>query len=149
MMKNYKIGFDFFGLLLFLILMLPNFIWFAIPAPNDVLRKASVTTTIDMIASVCQVLMIMILCFLKHKESGKLRLSPLIVIAIVSCTLYYLSWVAYYTGLVNPMIILGLTVFPCMSFLFFALDRKKISAIVPISMFTICHVIYGIINFIM
>ncbi len=34
MLKKYKIGFDIWGALLFLIIMIPNFIWFVIPAPN-------------------------------------------------------------------------------------------------------------------
>ncbi len=38
MWKEYKLGFDRYGLLLFLLIMLPNFIWFAVPAPNDALR---------------------------------------------------------------------------------------------------------------
>ncbi len=38
--------------------MIPNFILFAVPAPNDVLRTESVTEVIDTIASVCQVLMV-------------------------------------------------------------------------------------------
>ena len=58
MLKEYKFGFNIYGLLLFLIIMIPNFIWFAVPAPNDVLRTESVTEVIDTIASVCQVLMV-------------------------------------------------------------------------------------------
>lgn len=46
-----KLGFDVGGLVLFLALMLPNFLWFAIPAPNDVLRAESATPVIDAIAS--------------------------------------------------------------------------------------------------
>ena len=57
-LKKYKFGFNIYGLLLFLIIMIPNFIWFAVPAPNDVLRTESVTEVIDTIASVCQVLMV-------------------------------------------------------------------------------------------
>lgn len=38
MLKKYEFGFDVGCLLLFLIIMIPNFIWFAAPAPNDVLR---------------------------------------------------------------------------------------------------------------
>lgn len=33
---KYRFGFDFWGLILFLLVMVPNFIWFAVPAPNDV-----------------------------------------------------------------------------------------------------------------
>ena len=43
MFKNYRIGFDLPGLLLFLMIMIPNVIWFVIPAANDVLRTESVS----------------------------------------------------------------------------------------------------------
>ena len=62
MLKKYKLSFDIWGLLLFLIIMIPNFIWFSIPAPNDVLRADSITEVADTIASICQVLMIIALC---------------------------------------------------------------------------------------
>ena len=58
MIKKYKIGFEFWGVLLFLIIMIPNFIWFAVPAPNDILRADSITKAVDTVGSVCQVLMI-------------------------------------------------------------------------------------------
>jgi hypothetical protein len=47
LLKPYRFGFDIWGLLLFLLVMLPNFIWFAVPAPNDVLRAESVTPITD------------------------------------------------------------------------------------------------------
>lgn len=50
MLKKYKMSFEIWGLLLFLIIMLQNFIWFAIPAPNDILRANSITETIDTVA---------------------------------------------------------------------------------------------------
>ena len=31
--KKYKIGFDIWGLIIFIVIMIPNFIWFAVPAP--------------------------------------------------------------------------------------------------------------------
>lgn len=62
MIKNYKFGVDIYSLLLFLIIMLPNFIWFAIPAPNDILRTDSVTPIVDAIGSFCQIFFIIALC---------------------------------------------------------------------------------------
>lgn len=50
MLKRYKLSFEICGLLLFLIVMIPNFIWFAIPAPNDILRTKSITETVDTVA---------------------------------------------------------------------------------------------------
>ena len=55
MLKKYKIGFDIWGALLFLIIMIPNFIWFVVPAPNDILRAESITETVDTVAIVCQI----------------------------------------------------------------------------------------------
>lgn len=125
-MKKYKLGFDIYGLLLFLIIMLPNFIWFAVPAPNDILRADSVTEAVDTIASICQVFMAVSLCIFINRESSKLRIRPLTVAAIICCFLYYASWAGYYAGVVNAVIILGLTIFPCMAFLLYAIDRKTL-----------------------
>ena len=52
MLQKYKLSFDIWGLLLFLIIMIPNFIWFAVPAPNDILRANSITETVDTIENV-------------------------------------------------------------------------------------------------
>ncbi len=148
MFKKYKLGFDIWGALLFLIIMIPNFIWFAVPAPNDILRGDSITKGLDMVASICQVLMVILLCILINKERKKRNHSPLIIPVIISCVLYFASWVFYYGGITNMLVILGLAVTPCFAFFFFALDRKNWIAIIPISVFSICHLIYGIVNFI-
>ncbi len=148
MLKKYKIGFDIWGALLFLIIMIPNFIWFVIPAPNDILRARSITETVDTVASVCQILMIAALCVFRNKGSKKLSITPVIIMASVCYLLYVASWIAYYNGMVNVIVILGLTIPPCLAFLFFAIDRKNGIALIPISIFTICHLVYGVVNYI-
>lgn len=145
--ENYKFGFDSWGLILFLVIMIPNFIWFAVPAPNDVLRTESVTKVVDAIGSVCQVAMVAALCAIVHKERKKLGITPLIRAIIGCCLVYYLCWILYYTGVTNVVVILGMTVVPCLAFLFFALDRKNGIALIPIGGFTVCHVIFGVVNF--
>ncbi|MGM9942412.1 MAG: hypothetical protein ACI32N_10570 [Bulleidia sp.] len=147
MLKKYRPGFEIWGLILFLVIMIPNFIWFAVEAPHDILRGESVTETTDTIASVCQVLMIMALCLIRNRECGKIRLSRCLIAAGVSCLLYDLYWGFYYLGMTNAAVILGLTVFPCLSFLFFAMDRKNMIAVIPLSIFTVCHLIYAVVNF--
>lgn len=148
MKQKYKFGFDLWGLVLFFIIMIPNFIWFAIPAPDDILRAESKTEAIDTIASVCQVLMVISLCIFVNKERKKFRINPLVITILISCLLYFIGWIFYYNGVINAAVILDLCVMPCLSFLFFAIDRKNMIAIVPVSIFTICHLIYGIVNFI-
>lgn len=81
--------------------MIPNFIWFAVPAPNDILRTESVTEVADLIASICQVLMILSIGIFINKECRRLSITKLII-----------------------------------------------TTIVPILIFTICHLIYGIVNYI-
>lgn len=68
--------------------------------------------------------------------------------AAVCYLLYAASWIGYYNGMVNVIVILGLTIPPCFTFLFFAIDRKNGIALIPISIFTVCHLIYGVVNFI-
>lgn len=148
MLKKYKLSFDIWGLLLFLIIMIPNFIWFAIPASNDVLRADSVTAMLDIIASVFQVFMVIALCVLVNRNRSKFHITPLIVFVIICCLLYFASWIGYYAGMVNEIIILGLTLAPCLAFIFFAIDRKNIIAVSFGCVFTICHLIYGVVNFI-
>ncbi len=148
MLKRYKLSFEIWGLLLFLIVMIPNFIWFAIPAPNDILRAESITEMVDTVASVCQILMIVSICIFRNRESEKLCISPFVIMVIVCCLLYVASWIAYYNGMTNVIVILGLTIPPCLAFLFFAIDRKNGIALIPVSIFTICHLVYGVVNFI-
>ena len=68
--KNYRFGFDVGAAVLFAAIMLPNIYWFSVPAPNDILRGASVTPTIDTIGSAFQMLMIGLLCILKNTTAG-------------------------------------------------------------------------------
>lgn len=147
MLKQYKLGFDASGLILFMIIMIPNFIWFAVPAPNDVLRKESVTALIDTIASVCQVMFLAALCVLVNREKRRLKCTPLLIFSIVCACLYYFGWALYYTGIVHPLVILSLTLPPCLAFVLFALDRKNYIAVIPAAGFTVCHLIYGIVNY--
>lgn len=136
------------GLVLFLIIMIPTFFWFAIPAPNDILREEPITESLDIIASVFQVLMIVVLCTLINKDSRKMTFSPLMITTIISCLLYFVFWILYYKGITNAVVVLGLCIFPCLVFLFFAIDRKNMIAVITIFIFMFCHLIYGVANFI-
>lgn len=145
---KYGFGFDVAGLILFLLVMVPTFIWMAVPAPNDVLRAESVTPIVDAIGFVCQILCIASLCIMINKERSKLHFSPLVIATIACVVIYFFGWILYYAGNTNAWIILLLTVPPCAAFILFALDRKNLPAVVFAVCFTICHLIYGIVNFI-
>ena len=147
-LNKYRFGFDVWGLIFFLLVMLPNFIWFAVPAQNDVLRAESATPIIDAIALVCQVLTVACLCFVINKERSKLRFSLLVIAAVICVVVYYLGWVLYYTGIASDWVILMLTIPPCLAFILFAADRKNIPAALFATVFVVCHLIFAIVNFI-
>ncbi len=147
-LQNYRFGFDPWGLLLFLLVMLPNFIWFAVPAPNDILRAESATPVVDVIGSVFQVLTVVCLCLVIHKSSSKLRFSPLIIAIIICVAIYYIGWALYYTANVSPIVILLLTLPPCLAFILFAIDRKNLPAVILATVFAVCHLVFGVVNFV-
>lgn len=148
MFKKYKVGFDIWGLIIFLIIMIPNFIWFAVPAPNDILRTESITKAVDIIASVCRVLSVVFLCIFINRNRKKLSITRFSIITISCCLLYFLCWILYYSGAANAVVVLGLTIFPCLVLLFFSFERKNMIAVIPISLFSVCHLIYGTVNYI-
>lgn len=148
MKKNYKFCFDICGLVLFLIIMLPNFIWFAIPAPNDILRTDSVTPAVDAVGSLCQMFCIAAICIIKRKSIPKIQVNSLIIMVIASVLLYFTGWIFYYIGVTNLLIILLLTIPPCAAFIFFAIDRKNVIALIPAIGFSICHITYAVVNYI-
>lgn len=147
MFKKYQIGFDAWGFLLFVIVMIPNFIWFLLPAPDDILRDVSVTDTLDTVASVCQVLMLVALCVLRNRRSQR-RATPFFAACAVCCLLYFISWGLYYAGIANIAIVLGLTVFPCLAFILFAAGRANMIAFTLAAIFTVCHLAHTAVNFI-
>ena len=147
MVKKYKMGFDIQELVLFIAIMIPNIIWFAVPAPNDILRTESITKIPDTIASISQVVMLVALCVFINAEREKRNVTRFIMAVIINCV-YFICWIFYYIGISEAVVILGMTIFPCLAFLFFTIDRKNNIAIIPIFIFTICHLIYGITNYI-
>ncbi len=148
MLKKYKMSFDVWALVVFLIIMIPNFIWSAVPAPNDILRTESATKVIDTIGSIFQVLMIFTLCVFINPDRNKLSFTKTIIAMICCIVIYFCSWVFYYLGVTNWLVIMGLTIPPCMAFLFFSVDRKNYISVIPIAIFTVCHIIFGVVNFI-
>ena len=144
-LRKYRLGFDGRGLLLFLAVMLPNFIWFAVPAPADVLRKASVTSRLDAAAGVCQVLLAALLVCAVNQERPKRRS----VLPAAACLCYYAAWLAYYQGMAGPAVLLALSLFPCAAFLLFEIGRGNFIAVIPTAAFSVCHLLSSVINFIL
>lgn len=146
--KNYKLGFDPWAPGLFLLIMLPNFAWFAFPASNDVLRNESITPMVDTIAQIFQILMVAALCAIRNVTRDRPMKRGHQTGVLLCLLLYIIGWRAYYAGPVMvTMVIFLLCLAPCGAFLIFALARKNGIALVSAAAFTVCHLIFAIVNF--
>ena len=143
----YRFGLDVPALCLFLIIMVPNFLWFAVPVPNDVLRSDSSVPLLGGIGTVAQVISIMALCFIRHQSVGRFRFVPLVWVVLVLCGAYYGCWGLYYAAVVHWSVLLGLAIFPCAALLCYAILRKNYPVLVPLAVFTICHVSETVVRF--
>ncbi|MEE1218966.1 MAG: hypothetical protein U0L20_03485 [Ruminococcus sp.] len=149
-LKNYTFRFYFLGLIVFMLVMLPNIIWFAVPADNDILREASKTELLDTVASVFQMLTAVGLCTFVNITASKLSVkNPTIILSIISLVSYYALWILYYSCIRNPFVFIGLCLFPCLTFIFFELDRKNYIALILTVVFTVLHLLFGVINFVL
>lgn len=148
-LRNYRIGFDIRGVILFLTVMLPNFIWFAFPAANDVLRNESMTPALDTVASVYQAVMVASLCFMINKARPKPMNRALLTGTGILIILYYAGWCLYYAGNASPAVILDLCIAPCLAFILFSAAGKNLPAMLSAGIFAVCHLVYGIVNFIL
>lgn len=149
MLKRYKFGFDIWALALFAAVMLPNFYWFAVPAPNDILRSPSVTPVMDRIASVLQVIMVAALCLIKRADDEAAERSIGVFFTALFYVVYIGAWVLYYMGHTDGWAIIALCLAPCLTFGSYGAHRKNYPAMVPLLGFAVCHLAYGVINFIL
>lgn len=144
---KYRLGFDVSAVILFILILLPNIFWAFLPAPNDILKTESRAPLIDAFATTFQVLMLTVLISVKNINYKKVNYRPFIVLTVISGLLYYICWVLYYFNTVTNAVLIGLCVFPCCSFLFYALARKNYLALIPVSIFSVLHFISTVINF--
>ncbi len=147
-LRDRKITFNISALILFVIIMLPNIVWFIVPSPNDILRAESTTPILDVFATVAQVMTIAALCIIKNSTAKKLDVTAFIILSLVFCLMYYICWVLYYLNTVNAFVIIGLSVFPCAAFAAYAVDRKNYIALFPTGLFAVLHLASSVINFI-
>lgn len=142
--KKYRPRFEPWAFALFVLIMLPNIIWFAqLGEPLAVLLAQDLMPAVDAIASVARVLMIACLCFLKNTDAPPIRPRALTCACALCVLAYYAMW-RLYSWNAGPCfnsvsIEWGLCIFPCAAFILFSLDRKNLPALAFALVFTVCH----------
>lgn len=146
---NYKLNFNIWGLVIFLLIMIPNLIWFMVPATHDVLRVDSVTPIVDFISSMAQVIMIFGLCFLSNNKETNSVSNVLKLSMGTALVFYYLGWLSYYVGFTYNFIILDLCIVPSIIFILSLVSYRNYITLIPTLIFTIGHLIFCLFNFIL
>ena len=147
MIKTHKFGFDFYAAILFAAVMIPNIIWAFVPAPNDVLSLPSVTSALDISATVFQALSIAALVIIVYKNADR-RNTLWSLTAYIPTAAYYVCWIVYYCGVTSGALFVFMAVLPCAAFIDYAAFRKNYVAVAIASVFMILHLVSTIINFI-
>ena len=102
---------------------------------------------LDFAAQGFQIIMAIALCAVINTARGK-PMKPGYRAGVILCVvLYYAGWAIYYSGITNAAVILGLCLVPCGAFLLFALARKNGVALVAAGAFTVCHLAFAVVNF--
>ena len=140
--EKYKWGFDFWALVLFAVLMLPNIIYWCIPEFSDLGGDG----VIDTFANILQVFGVGLLIFLvqkegKEKKEKKYFFDSLFMTASLMLLLYYAAWMIYFFGTLNTGIVLFLAGCPCIALILFAIERKNYIALVPLAIFGVLHIV--------
>ena len=148
-LNNYRPGFDPWGLGLFLLIMIPNFVWFALPAPNDILRAESATPLLDAAAQILQAAMVVTLCAVINTARDTPMKGGYRAGTAACVVLYFAGWAAYYAGFTGAAVVLTLCLAPCGAFLFHSAGRKNAPALLAAGGFAACHLISTIVNFIL
>lgn len=148
MKTRYRFRLDKGGLGLFFLIMLPNFIWFAMPAPVDVLRQPSVTPCLDQIAAAVQALMVVALCLIRNRQAEGIQMHRPAAVGIGLCCLgYFAVWGCYYGGIVYPAVLISMCFLPCLALLLYTAAQRNWPAFGLAAAFAVLHGIFGICNF--
>ena len=140
-------GFDLVGLILFAAIMVPNLVWFGVPAPNDVMREPSQTPALDIAATVFQVIAVAALvCFVQKGRKIKFD-SPFFVSSALFFICYIIAWIFYYCAFINIGVIVSLALCPCFSLLAYEGERRNYFALPPTAIFAVLHTLSSCINF--
>ncbi len=145
-LSKFRFGFDFWGLGLFVLLLVPNIVWWCFSPENDVLRQISAPPALDVFAYIFEAVTVAaILIIVRREAKGLPRFdSPFFTFTVMSVVLYIAAWVFYFCGNVNFAVLLFMGVFPCTALGCYAAMRKNWLVLCPLAVFTALHLAWMI-----
>lgn len=143
-----RFGFNPHALVAFILVMLPNILWFILPAENDILRIPSQTPTADTIASVFQALFAAVFILLVKREKSERRRGWIIGFSVF-LLIYFIGWGCYYCGIADSSVMLILCLAPCLALGCHSISANNYPALIPLTGFTACHLYFCLVNFVL
>ncbi len=138
--KKYRLGFSLRSLIFYLCQLLPNIIWWAHPPENDVLSaNASPHMVMNAAEHVFGVAMMAALVLIVRRDNVRNH-SAFLLAAILALLVYYVCWVMYYMGNVNPyMFVFGFALMPVAAFGTFGVWTGNYIMLAPLLVFAAFH----------
>lgn len=139
MLRKYRLGFNLFGFLAFMLVMLPNIAWMIFPPENDILQaNSSGIPALDICMQASQWLMVGFLTILipKEKPTGKILLG----ISAVCLAAYYIMWICYFCGIYSTFTLISMAVLPSAYFICISLRNRNYPALVFAVTFSALHI---------
>lgn len=136
---NYIINFSLRGMLVFILVMLPNIYYFKhlkTEKPNPKLNHR----LLDILEHTTQMIFIFMLVFLVNKKYTPIN-SPLLLFMAILLVIYYVLWIFYARRINHIFLLEGLAIVPVIYFLTAQLWLMNYPAMVPTIIFGIIHVI--------
>lgn len=133
-------GFSWKGLLTFLLMMIPNLVYFLLPNPNVPGTGMSNHLILDILEHASQAIFLCLLLFLVSKQSSPL-VSPYTVCIAILLLAYYALWIFYFAGGNSLPPLLGMAVLPVAYFILAEIWLHNLPALVPTAVFGAVHIL--------
>ena len=141
--EGYAVAFSLTGLVLYVLQLLPNIVWIAVPPTNDVLKhNNSPHAALNLIEQLFGMVTVALLIIVVSKVGTQGRNGFwLLACAAGFLAAYYVAWILYYQGNVSGwLLVLGIAAMPPLYFFFAASWMKNYAALIPCTIFGIAHV---------
>lgn len=137
---DYAFGFSVKGLIVFLLPMVPNLLYFLFPKNKSLGNVSEKHLVLDIIEHGSQAVFILLLVFLPNRQDSPV-LSPYTLCFGSVLFLYFVLWIFYFSGSKMLLILFGLAILPVIYFILAEIWLHNYPAVIPTAVFGIAHTI--------
>lgn len=141
-----SIGFSWKGLIIFLLPMFPNFLFFTLKDPNNEMVINNNHLMVDIIEHGSQGLFAVLLIFIISKKEAPILSGYMIFISLFLLS-YFVLWFIYFTVDANFTILMLMAVIPVIYFIIAEIWLHNLLAVVMTVIFGITHITITYLNY--